>query len=155
MFVSRRYSVAEGCGPSSGAIQTGRHDLRSLHPQMQRLQWRDGGAAVRRLGWPGLCRKDLALPLLNITASHHCTFFNIHEYTPPSNVCVFLLMYLCVSSHCVWKCFLLLLPVVSPCLALHRLEQCSSSSLSIYVSIHPLASFTFIHQWILQYLFSV
>lgn len=33
-----------------------------------------------------------------------------------------------VSSHCLWKCFLLPLPVVSPCLDLHRLEQCNSLS---------------------------
>lgn len=134
---SRRCSGAEGCGQSSGAIQTGRHALRSLLPQTQRIQRRDGGAAVRRLGWPGLCWKDLALPCLNtysITPLH--LFKYIRKYTPLSNVCLFLFMYVCVSFHCLWKCFLLPLPVVSPCLALHRLEQCSSHSIYIY-STYP------------------
>lgn len=111
LFVSRRCSSAEGCGQSSGAIQTNRHALRSLLPQTQGLQRREGGAAVRQLGWPGLCRKHPALSHLKRTASHHCTF--CYTYMHTFQQCLFL--YVGVSPHILWKCFLLPPPVASPC----------------------------------------
>lgn len=120
LFLFRRCSRAEGCGQSSGALQTNRHALCSLLPQTQRFQRRDGGAAVRWLGWPGMCWKDLALPRLNIQSHTTAPFIiYLNPHFPTMSVC-----------FCMSKCFLLPLQVVSPYLALHRLKQCSSHPLS-------------------------
>lgn len=104
LFLSRGRSGTEGCGQSSGASQTDRHALCSVLPQTQGLQRRTGGAAVRRLGWPGLCWKDLTLSLVNMQPHNPYTFPLLHQVLSVSvHVC------LCVSS----KCFLLPLCVVS------------------------------------------
>lgn len=67
---------------------------------------------------------------------HHTTapFFNTREYTPPSNVFLFMLLYLCVLSLSVKVLFVAL--VVSPCYTLPRLEQCSSHLPYIYIPTH-------------------
>lgn len=135
----RRCSGAEWCGKSSGAIQTDRHAVCSLLPQTQRLQRRGGGAAVRRLGWPGLCWKDLALPQLNTQPLH---LFDMRKHTLPSNVCLFI--YLCpyVSSLS-----MKVLSAASPSsLSMRSWNNAVAAHCLMYVLYvyHPLASFTYL-----------
>lgn len=94
LFSSRRCSGREGFGQSSGAIQTDCHALCSLLPQTQGLQRRDGGAAVRQLGWPGLCWKDFALSLVNTTPSYYL-WINVNTY---SLVCFCMSLFMKVLS---------------------------------------------------------
>ncbi len=120
-------------------------------------------AWLARTVWKGSC---CTAP--KHTASHYRTFLICVNKHFPAMSCLFLFMYVCVSPHCPWKCFLLLLPVVSPCLALHRLEQCISHSPSTCMFVfthwphsslmsrsHLFYQINFIHQWILQRPFSV
>lgn len=94
------------------------------------------------------------------TASHHWTFLiYVNTHFPV----MFVHFCLCMSMCRIAVCDVLLpLPVVSPCLALHRLEQCSSQLLSTYACLcvthwphsHLFNELNFIHQWIPQHPFS-
>lgn len=138
LFLFRRCSGAEGREQSPGATQTDRHALRGLLPQTQGLQRRAGGAAVRRLGRPGLCREDFAVSLLNVL--RHTT----EKKTLYSTVSVFLCT--SVSPHCLKKVLSAASPRSLTRLSAPHADKNAVATITIYcmyVPIHPLASVTY------------